>query len=202
MSLFTTAVIVMVLILPSYASELSLTITTECNVRNGPSTKFSVIRIAKVGEKFSNASLEQDWYKFPLGKSEFGYVSKSVASITTILDQPAKVRADEKDQSWKFWVFGGLFLVGFIVIKGMSSKCSSCGKWFQNNEIDRQVISKDGFFKTITRKDIKRNSKGDIITTTDRDEQIHMIKQTDKVVYKCNHCSNQWFVKETKEWEG
>lgn len=89
-----------------------------------------------------------------------------------------------------------------IIFSGVNAGCPSCGKWWAREYINEVITSKVPFYKTITRKDVTKNRSGKIISTTERDIQVHMIKEIINTHYKCKYCSHKWKVESEKEYEG
>jgi len=99
-----------------------------------------------------------------------------------------------------------LVLVGmgilWVVTKINTTRCPSCNKLWAKTVLNRETVSKEPFYKTVTRYDIKKDSSGNEISRTERKEQIHMLKITNRIYCGCKQCNYLWDYIETKEIEG
>lgn len=81
-----------------------------------------------------------------------------------------------------------LFIVFLIISKINSTKCPSCKKRWSKKFINKEILSKTPFYKTVTRYDIKRDAQVNEINRTERREQVHMQKITYRFFYECKKC--------------
>ena len=99
-----------------------------------------------------------------------------------------------------------LIVIGVIVIivlnYGISTQCPSCKKLWSADLKDEKIVDKNPFYKTVTRKDIKKDRKGRVIETNSRQEQVHMIKEKSVLSYNCKKCSHNWIEENYREYEG
>jgi len=95
-----------------------------------------------------------------------------------------------------------LIIFAIIIYSGKSSSCPSCKKWWSKKFVDKQIANKESFYKTIIRKDVTKNRSGKVISTTERPEQVHMIKVTYDNYYICSKCSYKWTEQTKEEYEG
>jgi hypothetical protein len=81
-----------------------------------------------------------------------------------------------------------LIVVGIIIIilvRRFSAKCPKCQQYRSYYCVEtKQISEKQPFYKTITRTDIRKNSKGEEIDRTYRKEQVHMIKYKNRYYYE------------------
>jgi len=84
----------------------------------------------------------------------------------------------------------GMGIVTWIIVHHtVGNECSSCGQWRAVVSQGRVETDRDGYYKTVTRTDTHRNSRGEVIGTSDRDEQVHVTRVAYREFYKCKFCN-------------
>lgn len=102
--------------------------------------------------------------------------------------------------AWAAIIGWGIFFV-LIMVNAYSNQCPSCNALWARNETDKEAIDRQRGYKTVTRKDEVRNSRGDVIGTTERQEQIRVMKVTYRHYYKCGNCGHKWTGTSKSEYE-
>lgn len=98
------------------------------------------------------------------------------------------------------WLIAFL-IIGAVIYFGITSKCPKCGKWFSADEVGRDLISEDHGRKTVNREDKHKNSRGDVIKTVTRQEQIDIAIKKYNVFHKCSKCNHTWETVDRQEVE-
>lgn len=113
-------------------------------------------------------------------------------------------KKEDEDFNFKFKI--GLAIVGIIILiiggYAYHTSCPKCKKLFARQLTNVELISKEPFYKTITRKDVTRDRHGRVKETNEREEQIRMIRKVYDEHYICKKCSHTWIVQDEQEIEG
>lgn len=105
-------------------------------------------------------------------------------------------------ENW-MWVILGLIVIGIIVlISGLVTICPNCNKWWGRKSEGRKELDRQDGYKTVIRYDIRRNSKGEEIGRTEREEQVHVTRVKYLNYWTCKNCRHNWTTISTSEYEG
>jgi hypothetical protein len=100
-------------------------------------------------------------------------------------------------------IFGICVVIVIIVlITGEEMRCPVCKKRWARSFKGKQEVGRQGGYRTVTRYDVRRNSKGEEIGRTEREEQVHVIQITYQNNYQCKYCQYSWTTLSTTEYEG
>ena len=127
-----------------------------------------------------------------------------------------RVEAEEKEQrdaqrtaTWekvKTWATGiGVVLTVILVVwimRGSSTECPSCKKWFGQVALQRQEIGRSTRYETENKVEKYRNTKGEVIMTKERQEQVLYIYVRYQQLNQCKFCSYQWMTELERKYKG
>ena len=116
-----------------------------------------------------------------------------------------KLQKREDENFWfKFKIVLAIVGIVILIVAGYAqhTKCPKCRKPFARHLENVELISTEPFYKTITREDVTRDRHGRVKSTTERDEQIRMIRKVYDEHYICKKCSHTWIVQDEQEVEG
>lgn len=169
------------------------------NVRSGPGTNYEVILTLKRGDIIEVTQERYDWIQFKLPNGSYGWVKKN---LTDYYHPPSQTDNSSSSGALIFLliVAGAIGLI--VLISGLVTQCPSCNKWWARELIGSKLLNSEGFYKTITREDIQRNNKGEVKGRTQKQEQVHMIKETYENYYQCKYCKHTWSTISSREYEG
>lgn len=103
-------------------------------------------------------------------------------------------------EHWYWYLLIAVALI--VIISGYVMACPSCSKWWARKSKSKSLIDSKGAYKTITRYDIRRDSTGKEIGRTERQEQVHVVRNTYQNQWQCKHCHHEWSTISTSEYEG
>lgn len=131
-------------------------------------------------------------------ESEDGVVDKAVAAVQ-VAESEVKQSADKLWNEYEGWAIAGV--IGFFVylLAGKSSACPNCGKWFSTNTLATYELGRQGGYETVTREDQHKNTKGEVIGTTTRQEQVYVTYIYYQDHKQCKKCAHEWVTEYTKK---
>lgn len=169
------------------------------NVRSGSSANSAVISSLKRGDVIEVTQEINGWVQFKLPNGTYGWVKKN---LTVVYYQPTQTNESNSSGTWIFIIIVGGVIGLIVLISGLVLQCPKCNKWWARESKGSDLLKSEGYYKTITREDIQRNSKGEEIGRTQRQEQVHMVCKTYRNYYQCKHCQHSWSTISTNEYEG
>lgn len=99
-------------------------------------------------------------------------------------------------------------VIGFIVASRYlyseyETRCPSCGLWGAKVEQEnkREKLDSTTGYKTVTRTDEIKDSRGEKIAETTRKEQVRVLRTTYLHYYQCRNCNYEWSGTSTHETE-
>jgi hypothetical protein len=95
----------------------------------------------------------------------------------------------------------GLVAAGAFFYAGASSLCPSCNTCFAYREVSKDKVSRKRGYKTVIRKGEVRNSRGELVQTSERQEQIAIMTVTYEHLDKCQVCGKTRTRTSTEEFE-
>src|SRR5207237_1142400 len=88
------------------------------------------------------------------------------------------------------------------VCRREASRCPSCKELWACVHTSTEHLGNSSGYQTVTRTDHIRNSKGEVISTIDRQEQVHVITSCFARNYKCRFCDHKWYTTDSTSREG
>ena len=76
---------------------------------------------------------------------------------------------------------------------GYTKKCPSCSRLWAKKLEKSDLVDERGSYMTVERRDSHRNSKGEEVGHTYRQEQVNVVVQTYHNHYICSFCPHRWF---------
>jgi len=100
-----------------------------------------------------------------------------------------------------------LLFIRYLICKaytwyGYTKKCPSCSRLWAKKFEYRRLVNERGDYMTVVRRDSHRNSKGQEVGHTHRQEQVHVVHQTYVNHYTCSFCPHRWTGISTETFEG
>jgi len=141
-----------------------------------------------------SGALEQVQDSAPESHTQVSAPSVEAAKDSSSLEQREK--SPSKGMSLYSWFV--LITLGVVVlgvgasIYGYKSRCPSCKKWFSEKTAGRELIDQRQGFETVTRQDQHKNSRGEVIKTVERQEQVQVVTSTYNVHHRCQNCAHEW----------
>lgn len=173
-----------------------LKISQDANMRAAPNKDSEVVKVLKSGTTYEGELSKENsnWYEIKVDES-VGYVHKSLVKA------PFNFSAFAKEHPY---LVGIVFLIILVLIikKGLRTKCPKCKRWFAEKKLKKEFLDSDGHYETKTRTDIRRNSRGEQIGTTERQEQVHMTTNYYRHHCKCKYCGYQYYYNTSNTFEG
>lgn len=171
-------------------------ISQDANIRSAPNKDSAVIKILKSGTVCEGelSKKNANWYEIKLDDT-VGYVHKSL--VKTSFD----IKNFSKDHPYLVGLIS-LIIVIIIIRKGKKTRCPKCKRWFAEKKLKKEFMDSDGHYETKTRTDIRRNSRGEQIGTTERQEQVHMTTNYYRQHCKCKYCGYQYYYNTSSTFEG
>ena len=173
-----------------------LKISQDANMRAAPNKDSEVVKVLKSGTTCEGELSKENsnWYEIKVDES-VGYVHKSLVKA------PFNYSAFAKEHPY---LVGIVFLIILVLIikKGVRTKCPKCKRWFAEKKLKKEFLDSDGHYETKTRTDIRRNSRGEQIGTTERQEQVHMTTNYYRQHCKCKYCGYQYYYNISNTFEG
>lgn len=171
-------------------------ISQDANMRSAPNKDSDIIKVLKAGTACEGvlSKVNENWYEITIDDT-VGYVHKSLVST------PFSFSSFSKEHPY---LVGIVFLIILIIIikKGRRTRCPKCKRWFAEKKIKKEFLDSDGHYETKTRTDIRRNSRGEQIGTTERQEQVHMTTNYYRQHCKCKYCGYQYYYNTSTTFEG
>ena len=97
-------------------------------------------------------------------------------------------------QYWRSTVDFYPFIVNvallYFVFKGFSNRCKACGCFWAIKPMGMEPLESWQEYQDITRKDVNRNTKGEVISTTERVEQVVVTRTRYKEDCQCRACGD------------
>jgi hypothetical protein len=84
-------------------------------------------------------------------------------------------------------------ILGCILLYGWSDKCEECKNPWAISSIAKTTLDSFDRYETITRKDETRDPKGNLISTTSRQEQVLVTRYLIKEDFRCSCCGYQYY---------
>lgn len=75
-------------------------------------------------------------------------------------------------------------------------------KWFGQETLQRQEIGRSTRYETKTKVDEYKNTKGEVIMTKERQEQVLYNYLRYQQLNQCKFCSYQWMAELTSKYKG
>lgn len=89
-----------------------------------------------------------------------------------------------------------LFFVGLIpyaaFVRGFFDKCPTCNRWWASIQEGSESLKRWPKTKEIKREDVTRDSSGNIISKTQRTEQVTIYCEKKRVYFRCKYCNARW----------
>ena len=100
-----------------------------------------------------------------------------------------------------------LLFIRYLICKaytwyGYTKKCPSCSRLWAKKFENKDLVNERGDYMTVVRRDSHRNSKGQEVGHTHRQEQVHVVHQTYVNHYTCSFCPHRWTRISTETFEG
>ena len=89
-----------------------------------------------------------------------------------------------------------------LPLRLFSEPCENCGARFSREVISQELLGTDEGYETITRHDVTRNKKGELLYTTARKEQVHVTKNYYRNYCRCKKCGYEWIENRLSTREG
>ncbi|MCX6948625.1 MAG: hypothetical protein NTX39_03035 [Opitutae bacterium] len=97
--------------------------------------------------------------------------------------------------TWQFWLgsippylFATNVLFLIVFFHGLSGRCKQCGTFWSVRTVNLEPLEQWNQHQDVIRKDVHRNPKGEIISTTDRLEQVVVSKTRYRHDQRCLAC--------------
>jgi hypothetical protein len=92
-----------------------------------------------------------------------------------------------------FGVFAALVLVGVTLAAwGRWTRCPACQRFWAARRVRSELLSRSRGYGTVTRQDIHRDSDHRMIGISERQEQVHVIRDVVRQHYHCKYCLHEW----------
>jgi hypothetical protein len=109
-----------------------------------------------------------------------------------------------------FKVIAGIFAIGCVVLVGLcirilvgiASACPKCHTLWAAKLQDVETLARRRGASTVLRQDVHRDSQGNRIGSTDREEQVLVTRSLLRNYYKCDCCGHEWTDLTVEEREG
>ena len=99
-------------------------------------------------------------------------------------------------------ITGGIGIVcAFVIWYGWDNSCPDCSKWFSRKLSNKEEISRENGYETVTRKDETSHGNGNS-STTSRKEQVRMTYLKHRNFYSCSKCDHNWTAISSSKFEG
>lgn len=194
MKRFLTFSILLFLCMNIFAEKVK--ITQDANMRSAPDKDSDIVKVLKSGVVCEGELSKENsnWYEIRIDDT-VGFVHKSLIST------PLNFSSFSQNHSYLMGIVVLIILI-IIIMKGKRTKCPKCNRWFAEEKLKKEFLDSDGHYETITRKDIRRNSRGEKIGTTERQEQVHMTTNYYKQHCKCKYCGYRYYYNTSSTFEG
>ena len=97
-------------------------------------------------------------------------------------------------------------VVGYIILstleKAYRTRCPNCRQFFAGKHVGRQIINSQRKFKTVSRRDVHRDARGNMIGETERREQAAFTQTSYLDHFECPTCHIRWSHAGQEEKEG
>lgn len=95
-------------------------------------------------------------------------------------------------------------LCASVIVLGWaaSTACPSCRKWLSCRTLKTEVVDRTGSYSTVVRYDEQFNARGENVGHTQRLEQVHVTRETERTHYECSGCGHKWDALSTRQFEG
>jgi hypothetical protein len=102
--------------------------------------------------------------------------------------------------------------LGVLIKKGVESACPACRRWWARTPRGHKLIDQRQAYKTVTRTDKHKGSLfgvssggrlfgGRTSGTTNRKEQVKVLRRTFRDFYECSHCGHRWHLERVEDSE-
>lgn len=142
---------------------------------------------------FMNKALQKEYIKAPI---ILGIILLLLGGLTLILNK----KNEDKIISYFILIIGSVTSIAFIY-KSYQRRCKNCGKWNALVEIDRKIINKEDTFiiKKLTER--RRDSKGHVYQTIDKEVNVPAYRITYKVTDECKYCGKTYQYEDVEKVE-
>ena len=100
---------------------------------------------------------------------------------------------------WSFICLAAI--IGFHVYR-QSTMCPKCRRVWARRHVGGRLLDRTGGYHTVTRYDEHKNTRGEIIGRTERQEQVHVVNESYLNFYQCKYCGNEWTGTSQRQYEG
>ena len=176
--------------------ETKLQITEDANVREAPSMESNILKVANKGSTFKGERFidNQNWYKIQFDKNKTGYIHESLITENEFLTYHLS-----KNRFYTFLVI----LISFLIMrKGIKTRCPECKRWFARKEVGKEYAGSNEHYETKNRQYVTRNRHGQVLTTTEHPEQVHMTTNYYSHNCICRKCGYEWTYNTKYTFEG
>jgi hypothetical protein len=91
------------------------------------------------------------------------------------------------------WTLVAVGVAGLLfVLCVLTTKCPNCKQYFAKQVLNSQVLDERTVYRTVTRTDVHRNTKGVRIGSTDRTETVPVKQQFISKECFCKKCQHSW----------
>lgn len=94
--------------------------------------------------------------------------------------------------SLNLWLAGINLVLILLTFGGTSTKCPSCSAWWAVNTLNSETLNSWIEYHDVEREDVTRSKRGDIISTTNRKEQIIVPRSHLKFNKMCQVCGYKY----------
>lgn len=82
----------------------------------------------------------------------------------------------------------GFFI--WLIFNGKSKQCPQCRAWWAMEYLDSRILNSWNQFENVAREDVTKNRRGDVISTTQRVEQVVVNKKHVELKKQCGVCGH------------
>ncbi len=93
-------------------------------------------------------------------------------------------------------VIAGIIFIVWLCARS-ASQCPSCQQYWADETMGTRELGRTGGYQTITRQDVIKDSKGNEIGTTNRQEQVHVVRVLRESYHRCKFCGYGWATQHT-----
>lgn len=101
---------------------------------------------------------------------------------------------------YSFFIVGAATSIAFIY-KSYQRRCKNCGKWNALVEINREIIDKEDTVIKKNLRETRRDSKGHVFQTIDREVVVPAYRLTYEVTDECRYCHEIYTYEDTEKVE-